>query len=451
MKRSLFSLLLCAAAGLVFAQTGTHPVTLAETLELALANSAQLRKAKLDRQGFEYRLREGRSAAYPQISAEAGLEAFPVLPTQLLPGDAVGRTDGSYLPVQFGRPWQLGGQVNLEQAVYSEAARRGVPAINVSRSLYDLLTERAEEDVVYNTATVFYQLLQAEQALQAIDANLHKLAEFQRIAELQAANDYAVPTDVKRLRVARNSLEIQRQNLLAGIETLRQTLQFLCGLPFDAPFDPVVADHAEPGADASQWLSLALEPEAATDHRLLLYNLELNRIHTRSLRAEGLPSLNAYATLGFQTWRNDANFLAPGNRWYGLAAVGLRLRVPLFDGFRRHNQIALLGIENQKLEEDRRQLLAAKELEFRQARDQVQATLRTLRATAENVALAREISDNLALPYREGTLPLSDLLNAQTALAEAEAAYDQQAFAYRLAVLKLMKTTGRLGELKRKY
>lgn len=93
------------------AQNGTHPVTLAEAIDLALNNSAQLRKAKIDREGFEMRLREGRSAAYPQVNAGVNFDAIPVLPTQLMPGDIVGRTDGSFVPVQFGRPWQLGGAV----------------------------------------------------------------------------------------------------------------------------------------------------------------------------------------------------------------------------------------------------------------------------------------------------------------------------------------------------
>ncbi len=442
-------MLLCAFATAAFAQTGTHPVRLTETLDLALANSAQLRKSKLDRQGFELRLREGRSAAYPQIDASVNLDAFPVLPTQLLPGDVIGKTDGSYVPVQFGRPWQLGGMINVDQAIYSEAARRGVPATNVSRSLYDLLTQRAEEEVIYNTAAVFYQLLQAEEALKAVDANLNKISELQRMVSLQVANDYAVPMDVKRLRVAYNNLDNQRQNLLAGIVALRQTLQLLCGLPYDAPFDPLLEDNTEPGADSLRWLSLTFEPESATEQRLLLSNIELNRIRARSLRAEGYPSLGAYAHLGFQTWRDDANFIATGNRWYGLAAVGFRLRIPVFDGFKRHNQIGLLGIENQKLEEDRRQLAAAKELEYRQARDQVRNALRTLRTLDENVQLAREISATMMLPYKEGTASLSDLLNAQTALAEAETAYAQQVFVYRLAVLKLLKATGRLEMLRK--
>ena len=442
------SFLFGLSVAVLSAQNGTHPVTLPEALDLALTNSAQLRKAKLDRQSFELRLREGRSAAYPQINAVVSLDAYPSLPTQLMPGEVLGRSDDSYVPVQFGQPWQFGGMINVDQALYSESARRMVPATNVSRTLFELLTEKAEDEVVFQTATVFFQFLQAEAALRTVDANLHKISELERMVSLQVSNDYAVPTDVKRLRVAYNNLNTQKQNLLAGIAALRQTLQFLCGVPYDSPFDPVWTDIAEPGADSTRWLSIPLEPENTTENRLLLHNIELNRIRANSLRAEAYPSLGAYANLGFQTWREDANFLDTDHRWYGVAALGFRLRVPVFDGFKRRNQLALLGIDNQKLEEDRRQLVSARELEYRQARDQVQNNLFALKTQAENVRLAREISETTMLPYKEGTAPLSDLLNAQTALAEAETNYSQQTFVYRLSVLKLLKATGQLDLLR---
>ncbi|MBK7938392.1 MAG: hypothetical protein IPJ82_15510 [Lewinellaceae bacterium] len=46
-------------------------------------------------------------------------------------------------------------------------------------------------------------------------------------------------------------------------------------------------------------------------------------------------------------------------------------------------------------------------------------------------------------------MSLTDLLTSQTALSEAETNYWQQVFAYKLAVLKLLKASGKLEELKK--
>ncbi|MBK8556921.1 MAG: TolC family protein [Lewinellaceae bacterium] len=64
------------------------------------------------------------------------------------------------------------------------------------------------------------------------------------------------------------------------------------------------------------------------------------------------------------------------------------------------------------------------------------------------MSLAREIAEKLVLQYREGVTPLTDVLNAQTLLSEAETNYWQQVFSYKLAVLNLLKAAGRLEELR---
>lgn len=451
MKKSISLLLWAFFIGKIAAQApaATRSVTLSESLQLALANSPQLKKAQLEREGFELRLKEARSAAYPQIEGGIKYEYAAELPTQLMPGELFGMGEGTYVPAQFGRPWQMLGSLTLTQRIYDESLFRGIPAISAGRSVSDLLVARTEEEILFNTATVFYQTFQTEQLLRALDANVGKLAELQRIAELQLANDLAIPTDVKRIRVARTNLETQRQKLYTSISVLHQTLQYLCGVPFEEVLE-LKEDVTHPAADSSRWLSLAFEPDSTTEHLLILRSLELNRIQTRSKWAERLPSLSAYATGFYQTWRDDANVFNSNGTWYGAAAFGLKIDVPIFDGFSRNRKVDVLKLEAQKLEEDRRQLDGAKTLEFHQAQEELQNALRLLQYQSDNVALAREIYDKLTLQYKEGVVPLTDLLNAQTALSEAETNYWQQVFAYKLAVLKSLKASGKLEELKKK-
>ncbi len=441
--KSLLLPICCALAVAVSAQPLVRPISLREALDLALANSAQLKKSHLDREALELRIKEGRSAFSPQINANVGLDYYPILPTNFLPADLFGGPDGGYVAATLGQPWQLTGTVRLDQPIYNDAARRMAPAANISRNIYDLLTSRAEEEVLFNTATVFFQTLQTEQLLRAVNANTDKLDALERMAQLQLANGYAIPTDVKRIRVARANLEAQRYNLKNGIQALHQTLQFLCGIPFDESITPV-AEMTNPAADSSRWRGIVLELESTTEYRLLQRQIELNRIQTRSLRGEMSPTLSGYVVAAFQAQRPDANFLEIDRRWYGLGALGFKLNIPIFDGFLHHRRAAQRAIEGLKIEEDRRQLSQAKALEFYQAYDQFDGAIQMLRTQEDNVALARDITDKLLLQYKEGVASLTDLLNAQTALSEAETNYWQQVFNYKLAVLKLLKAAGKL-------
>lgn len=440
--------MLCLLALPAFSQQKV-PLSLDKAIKMSLENSGQLKKAHLDREALDLRIREQRSAAWPQVKTGANFDAFPLLPTQLIPGEVLGRPDGSFVPVQFGRPWQLTGTISAEQILYSEAGRRMAPAAETTRILSDLLITRSEEEITFQTASIWYQMLQTTQLQRSVDANMEKLKALKNMAELQFNNGYITSTDVKRIKVALTNLETQQQNLINGITALRETLQFLCGIPFDQTIEVEEKVAELPAADSTTWLSIELEPSATTEMKLLGYQESLNQVQTRAAAADNWPTISAYATAWAQNQGNNPLFFT-SKRWYGMGVVGVKMQATLFDGNRRKHKMSLLKIDLQKIREDLRQLENAKVLEFRQARTQLVSALRGLRTQSENVALAQEITDKLALRYKAGELPLTDLLNAQTARSEAETNYWQQMFTYKLATLKLAKATGKLSLFKEK-
>jgi outer membrane protein len=398
-------------------------------LELSLANSAQIKKAQLERQAVDIRIKEQRSAAYPQVKAGINFDAFPLLPTQLIPGEVLGRPDGSFVPVQFGRPLQLTGSLTAEQILYAESGR-------------------SEEEVVYQTATIWYQMLQTTQLLRSVDANLEKMISIKAMAELQLANGYITTTDVKRIKVALTNLQTQRQNLLNAIGALKETIQLICGIPFDQPIEPT-AELDQPASDSMQWLNLSLQPALTTELRLLSTQENLFTTQLHAAKADNWPTISAYATGWAQNQRNNLLYFV-SKRWYGMAAVGIKASVNLLDGNRRKHKMSILQLEIQKVREDLRQVELLKTMEFRQAKVQLTTALSSLRVQSENVDLAKEITDKLALRYKSGEIPLTDLLNAQTAHSEAETNYWQQVFTYKLAVLRLAKASGQLELLRNK-
>jgi threonylcarbamoyladenosine tRNA methylthiotransferase MtaB len=443
---SSFLLVLLPLFGSNLSAQGT--ISLEEVLERALSNSAQIKKAQLERQAVDIRIKEQRSAAYPQVKAGVNFDAFPVLPTQLIPGEVLGRPDGSFVPVQFGRPLQLTGSLTAEQILYSESGRRMAPLATTTRTAADLLLQRSEEEVVFQTATIWYQMLQTTQLLRSIDSNLEKMVSIKAMAELQLANGYITTTDVKRIKVALTNLETQRQNLLNSIGALKETIQLLCGIPFDQGLEPAAALE-EPAADSSTWLGLTLQPELTTELRLLSTQENMFSTQLQAAKADNWPTLSAYATGWAQNQRNNLLYFV-SKRWYGMAAVGIKASVNLLDGNRRKHKMSILQLEIQKVREDLRQVELLKTMEFRQAKVQLTTALSGLRVQAENVDLAKEITDKLALRYKSGEVPLTDLLNAQTAHSEAETHYWQQVFAYKLAVLRLAKASGQLELLRGK-
>lgn len=438
--RQIFSLILSITILQITA--AQRSVELREATQLAEQNSAAVRKAELDRKSFEKKIREERSAIFPKIEAGVNLDAFPVLPTQLIPGEYINRNE-PVVPVRFGQPWQFGMNVLLEQNLYKAAARYGVPTRDAARATLEILQKKTSEEVKFNAAQVFYQTLNTSQLLRSVEANLEKLGKLEKIVALQVKNEYGTPLDLKRVRVARTNLEFQKQNLLAGIAALENTLKFLCGVAENEPFSPVEKIE-NPAADSTVWLAMIFDAGLVTDLHLIQKNQDLNRLKLNALRSERYPDLKAYAAAGYQSQRTDPNFFDGRGFWFGMVQVGVRLRVPIFDGFRLKNRVAQGEFEWMKLEEDRKQALAGKQLEFSQNYSKYRAALNLLAMQQENVSLAREILEKTLLQHQSGTLALSEVLNAQTSLAEAETNYWQQVFNLQLAKLNLAKSAGRL-------
>ncbi len=430
---------------LFFAQNTTaqeaRTLTLAQAQEMALANSAQIKKARLDRAILEHKFNEQRSAALPQVKAGIHLDIFPAVPTQYVPGTLLNRPNESFVAVPFGQPFQLTGGIQAEQLLYSEAGRRMLPAAEISRQLSEILITRTEDEVRYQTAQVWLQTLQMTQLVRSVDANLDKLAQLQGMAELQYTNGYITSTDVKRIKVARTNLATQKQQLLNGIVALTETLQFLCGIAFEQK-TTVRESTAAVAADSSQWANMPLETDNLLEIRLLGLQTRLNEVQQHAAQPSLRPEVRAYAQTWVQHQSNNLNVFGEG--WRGMGMVGIKAETTLYDGKKSRHKLAQLDIERQKIAEDLRLLEAAKTLEYRQAKTQLRAALDGLVVQRENMALAQEVTDKLALRYKAGEAPLSDLLNAQTARTEAETNYWQQVFGYKLAVLRLARVCGKL-------
>ncbi|WP_460880735.1 TolC family protein [Pontibacter rugosus] len=133
-------------------------------------------------------IREARSQGLPQVNIAGGLDYYPALPTQILPGELAGMP-GEDIPVRFGKDYSANGNVKLTQLLFNQSYFVGLKAAKTSQDLYRLRKEMAQEDLIYNIGAAYYQTLQTKEQFQNIEANLKRLAELERIMTLQYKND----------------------------------------------------------------------------------------------------------------------------------------------------------------------------------------------------------------------------------------------------------------------
>lgn len=426
-------------------QPPTAKLSLQETLKFALTNNENIKKAILDEKSAEYKIKETKGSGLPQLNGSGQFTTFPALATQLLPGELAGKP-GELIPVQFGTKYNVSGGVSLEQLIFNKSFFVGLQAANTTRELYNLRTQLSEEQIIYNVSSAYLQLLQAKEQFSTIDANFKRLEQLEKILNLQYKNDVATKVQVNRVTVNKTNLENQRQTLIATYDQQKNALKFFMGIAMTENFDI---------ADSATILEMAVpapeDPNAILaeriDFKLLNTQKALYNLNLKNIQARYYPSLSGFGQYTYNAQRNEFNFLDATKPWFKAVSLGIQLNVPIFDGFQRRNQTRQAQIEVDKVDLDIQMLTRNTHMELLNANTQMQTSLSSIKAQERNVALAQEVYRNTNELYKEGLSPLTDLLDTEVSLREAQTNLNNERLKYQLAQLTYLQAKGALKTL----
>lgn len=193
--------------------------------------------------------------------------------------------------------------------------------------------------------------------------------------------------------------------------------------------------------------TLQYEKETPIQVQLLEKEYELNVLNRKSIQAGYYPTLVAFGQQSWSAQRNEFNFLDNTQPWFQQTIVGLKLEVPIFDGFEKHHQIQQSKIDIEKLELDRIQLDRNVDMTYQNAREQLVNSMKSVEAQRENKQLAQEVYDQTQELYAEQVGSLTDLLDAETSLRESQINYIREVLKFKKAELDLLKAQGQLRQL----
>jgi len=133
-------------------------------------------------------------------------------------------------------------------------------------------------------------------------------------------------------------------------------------------------------------------------------------------QADMQPRLDLTGALGWSV-RDTGNFFESNYKKWSLAVT---LKVPLFDGWRTAGKVAQARADRARVGQDRVAIQTQIDLEAKQAVDRLRVAASVYRSTDLNVAQARKALDMIEANYRLGAATTLDVIDAQSALAQAE-------------------------------
>ena len=421
-------------------------LTLKDAITFALENKAEAKKAKLQVENSTYQIEEVRSRALPQISANGNLTHNPILQTNVIDGAAFG-APGTTIQAAFGQKWTSTAGVTLNQALYDQSVFIGLKAAKSTREFYQINEQLTEEQVIERVANAYYQVYVTRQNLNVIDNNLKNTGKVRDIIKGQFDNGLAKKIDLDRILVRISNINTQRQQVLNAINLQENALKFYIGMPIETK---IVIPQTEFEITATAFTSQKPEVTSRTEYLLLKKNEQLLEFQKKSVQAAYYPVLSLTGSYNYLGQGPEVPWFkkpADGVYWSDYAAVGLNLHVPIFTGFGTRAKVRQAENKLQSVRVDLEETKLALDLEYENAKTQIDNSIISINNQKENSKLAQEVYNNTNNNYIQGLASLTDLLESENALVEAQNNYTNALLDYKLAEIQLIKSKGELKTL----
>ena len=437
MKSSWLGLFAVMTFSVSFAQETTN-LSLKQCLSYSLEHNPNSTIYKNKAEIARLQNREVLATYLPQIAASAEIDANVKLQTSVIPAGSLSPVD---VKITMGNPYSNNALVQLDQKIYDQSAIVGLKGMNVNKEIAALNILQNNESILYSVAQAYYQvqvLTEQEKLLQQNEEQYSKLLE---IMQLQHEKGIIKKTDLDRTRVSVNNIKSQisvvKNNKILAINRLKVAI----GMPVSEGLN--ITDTLENSGDLTLPADESFDATNRVDYQLAEKNILIQSLDVKTKRAAFVPTVSGFARYGAVSYSKE--FRTSFNTWYDYSTIGLKVSIPIFSGLRRESQLqqSKITLENMKTSLD--YALQNYQLEYENARAQLLSSYQNYLQSKDNMALAKDVYENVSLQYQTGQASLSDFLNSDYAYKEAQSNYTTSLLNFLSSRLDVEKAKGNLS------
>jgi len=420
-------------------------ITLKDALGYALQNKADAKKAKLQIKESQAQVVETAGDLYPHISLSGNAVYNPLLQKYALPGELFGMP-GTTVMSTLGGKWATTAGVSLSQNIFNMPVFARLKAAKTTREFYQLNATLTNEQVIERVATAYYNVFVQKEQLEAINSNYTVTKKTRDIIYGLWKNGLAKRIDLDKVDVQLANVNSAKQQLVNAVKLQENALKFYMGMPIATPIELSKADFNP----APILLDSNIDVEDRTEFKLLKKQEQLLLVQKRISRSSHYPSLSVSAGYFYQGMGPKFPIGAKETDdvyWSNYASIGLNLFIPLFSGFTIKAKVDQAKAELQKLREDLDDAKLSMELDYQNAKVQINNSLELINNQKENVNLAQKVMNNMQNNYINGLSTLTDLLEAQNSLVQTKNNYSNAVLQFKIAEIQLLKAKGSLYTL----
>ncbi|WCT10282.1 TolC family protein [Mucilaginibacter jinjuensis] len=441
-------LVLCMATLNSYAQqtpavSPSYDFTLADCIQYAYLHQDTIVNARLDVKSAEYKVKETTGIGLPQINGSASFLDYVKIPTTLIPGEFIGQP-GTYIPLKFGVKYQSNLGLDASQILFDGSYLVGLKASKTYKELSQRNVTRSLIEANVQVTKAYYQVLVSGESIKLLDANIKQIKEQYDQTAAQNKQGFVEKIDVDRVSVQLNDLVTTRANTLRLLVLNIQMLKFQMGMPIETQL--TLKDKLE-DVKLEETETILAATDTAAYHKRVEYSLyetqlKLNKLDLQRQKSQFLPTLSAVANYTSSYQNNSFNTLY--NSQFPSSYIGINLKVPIFNGFQRTNQVKQAKISVQKTQNDMDNLKNALNLQTSAARIGYINGLQTLNNQKHNREVAEEVLRVSRIKYQQGVGSSIEVTQAETSLVTADNSYIQGLYNALISKVDLDRAYGRI-------
>lgn len=439
-KITMSMLVLLCAVRFAVAQQPAGKFSLKDCIDYSLKNNPTNIIFSNEVKAANQKKIEALSGYMPQINGQATFDDNLKRQTTIIPGAAFGSpTD---VAVQFGNQYNVAAVVQADQAIYDQTLLSGFAGIKPNREAAELKKSKNDDDLIYNTAGSYYQVMTVREQVKLLEQNEKKFTEIHQTQQLLYDRGVITKVDYDRVKVGLNNIISQKKIAMTNLELATNRLKNAMGMPIEQAIE--LEDSIGSISKEAPQAEVAFNVQSTWDYQIQSKNIMLQEVQLKRAKAAYAPTLGFYARYGAQSFSNE--FKASWNNWFTYGSIGFKLSVPIFDGLRKSSQVKQNALtlsnatQNLKLNEN------GLKLQFQNANTQLMSSYSNMVLSSDNLALAQEVFETTSLQYEKGVANISDMINADYALKEAQTNYLTSTINYLVAKIDIERSKGTLKQ-----
>lgn len=416
-------------------------LTLEECLRLGIENNLSLESSRNEIRKGEHTLSENRAKLLPQINAVAGFNDNFNPPVSVTDGSAYGNPYNVTKTLQY----NASAGIQLQMPLYNQTVYTAVDIARTMNELNRLSYEKAREDLILQISKMYYLSQNTAEQIVLIKENISRLNELSSITQAFYDNGMAMEVDVKRVNINLENQRVQYDNAQSMLTQQLNLLKYVIDYPADK-------EIALTPVDTENTTSVSLTGLDNNQYELqLLQSKQKLAEQQRKMIGQGyIPSLSLTGSWMYSAYTDKAKnwfHSGPSNHWYNSSGIGLTLRIPIFDGLDKRAKMkkAKIEIENAKLSYEN--ALKNMQTQYLNATNELMNSQRNFRKQKDNYLLAEDVYQVTTDRYREGIASMTEVLQDEMRMSEAQNNYINAHYNYQVTNLSLLKLTGQLETL----